>query len=91
MALSGRKVPAAALLRNMPLLDLLRDIAVCWSATPRCDSASISSLFVVSIFVERAPGQKMTSNPAPEGMMNVEVWSSKAMNDISHNLILLCG
>jgi hypothetical protein len=30
------------------------------------------------MFVERAPGQKTTSKPAPEGMINVDVWSSNA-------------
>lgn len=29
--------------------------------------------YVVRMFVERAPGQKITSKPGPDGMMKVEV------------------
>jgi hypothetical protein len=79
MVPSGRKGLDAALLRKVPLLDPLRDIAAWWLTTPLCDSWSISSLLVESIVVERAPGQKTTSNPAPEGMIKVEVWSSNAV------------
>jgi hypothetical protein len=50
----------------------------CLLATPCCESACISARCVSIIFVERAPGQNTTSKPAPDGMMKVEVWSSKA-------------
>jgi hypothetical protein len=35
---------------------------------------------------ERAPGQNTTSKPAPEGMMKVDVWSSKAGDGVSGSL-----
>jgi hypothetical protein len=30
------------------------------------------------MLLDRPAGQKMTSKPPPDGMMKVEVWSSKA-------------
>jgi hypothetical protein len=50
----------------------------CLLAMPCCARACISARCVSIIFVERAPGQNTTSKPAPDGMMKVDVWSSKA-------------
>lgn len=51
---------------------------ICFVAWPAWLRASNCGLNVFRIFVLRPVGQKVTSHPPPEGMINVEVWSSKA-------------
>ena len=36
---------------------------------------------------DRPLGQKVTSKPPPEGMMKVDVWSSKALTQVSFDII----
>lgn len=78
MARSSRHIPDAVLLRTTSLRARFNPSVACFSTFPCCANCSISSLFVVRIVVERAPGQKTTSKPAPEGIIKVEVWSSNA-------------
>lgn len=54
-------------------------MSACLLALPFCDSACICARLVSMMLVDRAPGQNTTSKPAPDGMMKVDVWSSKAI------------
>jgi len=50
----------------------------CAETAPVAASSSSSFPIVARMFDERPAGQKTTSKPPPDGMMNVEVWSSNA-------------
>jgi hypothetical protein len=80
--------PDAALLRTSSLLTLFIIIVACLSTLPFCANCNILSRLVARIVVDRAPGQKTTSNPAPEGMMKVENWSSNAGAAVSIALFI---
>ena len=50
---------------------------------PVSESCASCCLNTFRILEERPVGQKVTSKPPPEGMMNVDVWSSKALLQVS--------
>ena len=71
------------------LRDLIR-VMFCMSAIIEADTAPVAASSrssgpnVARIFDERPVGQNTTSKPPPEGIMNVEVWSSNAVASQSH-------
>lgn len=77
---SNRMFRIAPLLWIMSaLLSIILDwLPLFFETCPLWASCCIFSDSVAKMFVERAPGQKTTSKPAPEGIINVDVWSSKA-------------
>lgn len=69
--------------REPELRDLIKvmfcvSAKACAETAPVAASSSSSDPIVARMLEERPAGQKITWKPPPDGIMNVEVWSSKA-------------